>query len=231
MGKFEKKKENTILDGIDPSEDLNFFGIDLMDEKMFTMFIKKCEFLCRKSQEYDMWQRRTKALAIMQNSDHTKDDSENCPICGIQYQYAPAESHHHPITLFNLCVRQIQDWIDNRELPDKRPLDLVQEVMEKHLCSEVEHVVLCKHCHEKYHNREPKTNVELQKIIDYKRTLKIENYPDSVKAIVEEKRRLNKEYYQRKLDYTKDTLGNIQDGISKEQLVADILSESEYWEN
>ena len=183
-GNKGQKELNSLLENISAEDDLVFYGIDLMDEKMFTLFIKKTEFICRKSQEYDIWQRRTKSFAVNQNSDPDKDDSEHCPICGISYEYAAPESHHHPITLFNLCVKQFQIWIDNRELNDKRPLDLVQEVMETHLCGGVEHVVLCKHCHEKYHNGEKVTREELTKIIDYKRSLKLEAYPDTVKEVI-----------------------------------------------
>lgn len=221
------KELNSLLENIDPDEDLNFYGVDVLDHKEFTMFIKKCEFLCRKSQEYDVWQRRTKAMAVNQNAEPDRNDAENCPICGIEYQYAPAESHHHPVTLFNLCVRQFQEWIDNMEIKDKRPLDLIQEVMEKHLCNEVEHVVLCKHCHEKYHNGEQITKEVLQIIIDYKRSIKLESYPTSVKEMLELKRKQTETQRKNRQEFTNITLNNLHSDVSKEDLIKDLLSDND----
>ena len=111
-----KKELNSLLENIDPDSDLNFYGVDLLDEKAFTLFVKRNEFLCRKSQEYEMWSKRTKAFAINQNSDPERNDAEFCPICKISYEFASAESHHHPVTLFNIVVRHFQAWIDNNEL-------------------------------------------------------------------------------------------------------------------
>ena len=220
-----KKNENGLLENIDPEMDLVFYGIDLNDDKAFNMFIKKCEFLCRKTVEYEMWAKRTKALAINQNSDPEANDAEYCPICKIQYQYAPAESHHHPITLFNLCVRQFQEWVDGNELPDKRPLDLIQEDMEKHLCDEVEHVVLCKHCHEKYHNGEININNELQKIIDYKRSKKFEAYPNTIKENMEIRRNYEKVYSNKRREEHKKTFQDIHSDITKDDILGSIFSQ------
>ena len=225
MGKKGPVKENTLLDNVDAEEDLVFFGINVLDEKQFTMFIKKCEFLCRKSQEYDVWQRRTKLLAVNQNSDPERDDSETCPTCGINYKWAAPESHHHPVTLFNLCVRQFQDWVDENLLLDKQPLDLVQEVMEKHLCNEVEHVVLCKHCHEKYHNGEQITAEMLQKIIDYKRSIKIKESPTSVREILEKRRAINQGFVQARREFRKETLFELGQNETKEDLLRDLLND------
>ena len=230
----KKDTVNSLLENIDPELDLNFYGIDLNDEKAFNLFIKKCEFLCRKSQEYDMWQKRTKALAVNQNRDENKNDSEYCPICGIGYEFAASESHHHPITLFNLCVNQFQEWVDDQELPDKRPLDLIQEVMEKHLCDEIEHVVLCKHCHEKYHNGEINIKTELQKIIDFKRSKKIDNYPDTVKELLDIKRRSEESIWKKRKDDQKETFQNIHEDLSQEDILGSIFSqinEREFFEN
>lgn len=230
----KKDTVNSLLENIDPELDLNFYGIDLNDEKAFNLFIKKCEFLCRKSQEYDMWQKRTKALAVNQNRDENKNDSEYCPICGIGYEFAASESHHHPITLFNLCVKQFQEWVDDQELPDKRPLDLIQEVMEKHLCDEIEHVVLCKHCHEKYHNGEINIKTELQKIIDFKRSKKIDNYPDTVKELLDIKRRSEESIWKKRKDDQKETFQNIHEDLSQEDILGSIFSqinEREFFEN
>ena len=218
---------NGLLDNIDPEMDLEFYGVSLNDEKAFKLFIKKCEFLCRKSQEYEIWSKRTKALAVNQNEDPQKNDAENCPICSISYEYAQAESHHHPITLFNLVVRQFQEWIDDQIMTEKRPLDLIQEVMDKHLCNEVEYVVLCKHCHEKYHNGEHNTTKELQKIIDFKRSQKSKDYPLTLKEILDIKKQANQKIWEKRKKDQKETFGEIHSNISKEDILNDIFSQIE----
>lgn len=169
MGVIEHDLLCNLDDIVGDDEEFIFYGINIMDEKEFKKFIQKIEFLCRKSQEYEVWQKRTKMLAVHQNPDPSRCDSETCPKCGIQYDYAAPESHHHPVTLFNLVVGTFQKWIDENLLEEKQPLDLVFEVMFLHLSNKVEHVVLCKHCHERYHNGEIKTREELDKIIEYKR--------------------------------------------------------------
>ena len=150
-------------------DDVDFFGIDLADEKSFKLFIRLTENICRRTVEYTLWAQRTKMLACNQNEDPNKDDSSFCPICGLSYEYVDPESHHHPITLFNLCVNTFQSWIDENELRNKQPLDLVYDVMQLHAMGKVEHVVLCKHCHEKYHNGLFEVKEAVDKIITFKR--------------------------------------------------------------
>ena len=166
----DKPVTNPMLDlSYIRDDDVDFFGIDLADEKSFRLFIKLTEGLCRRTIEYQLWAKRTKMLAHEQNEDPDKDDSSFCPICGLSYEYVDPESHHHPITLFNLCVNTFQSWIDENELGNKQPLDLVYDVMQLHAMGKVEHVVLCKHCHEKYHNGLFEVKEAVDKIITFKR--------------------------------------------------------------
>ena len=146
----EKPNTNPMLDiSFLRDDDVDFFGIDLADEKSFRLLIKLTEGLCRRTIEYQLWAKRTKMLAHEQNEDPEKDDSSFCPICALSYEYVDPESHHHPITLFNLCINTFQNWIDENEL--------------------VEHIVLCKHCHEKYHNGLFEVKEAVDKIIAFKR--------------------------------------------------------------
>ena len=166
----DKPVTNPMLDlSFINDDDVDFFGIDLADEKSFRLFIKLTEGLCRRTIEYQLWAKRTKMLAHEQNEDPDKDDSSFCPICGLSYEYVDPESHHHPITLFNLCVNTFQSWIDENELRSKQPLDLVYDVMQLHAMGKVEHVVLCKHCHEKYHNGLFEVKEAVDKITTFKR--------------------------------------------------------------
>ena len=166
----DKPVTNPMLDlSYIRDDDVDFFDIDLADEKSFRLFIKLTEGLCRRTIEYQLWAKRTKMLAHEQNEDPDKDDSSFCPICGLSYEYVDPESHHHPITLFNLCVNTFQSWIDENELRNKQPLDLVYDVMQLHAMGKVEHVVLCKHYHEKYHNGLFEVKEAVDKIITFKR--------------------------------------------------------------
>lgn len=154
--------------GLQDSEDgVYFWGINLADEKEFKKFIKSTETVCRKTIEYDMWQKKTKINASAQNEDPQRDDSLNCPHCGISYELVRSESHHHPITLWNIVVGIFQDWVDNDRLDEKTPLDLVVETMELHTKDRVACVVLCKHCHEKFHSRVEDVYEHVNKISDY----------------------------------------------------------------
>lgn len=166
----DKPVTNPMLDlSYIRDDDVDFFGIDLADEKSFKLFIRLTENICRRTVEYTLWAQRTKMLACNQNEDPNKDDSSFCPICGLSYVYVDPESHHHPITLFNLCVNTFQSWIDENELRNKQPLDLVYDVMQLHAMGKVEHAVLCKHCHEKYHNGLFEVKEAVDKIITFKR--------------------------------------------------------------
>ena len=231
----DKPVTNPMLDlSYIRDDDVDFFGIDLADEKSFRLFIKLTEGLCRRTIEYQLWAKRTKMLAHEQNEDPDKDDSSFCPICGLSYEYVDPESHHHPITLFNLCVNTFQSWIDENELRNKQPLDLVYDVMQLHAMGKVEHVVLCKHCHEKYHNGEINIKTELQKIIDFKRSKKIDNYPDTVKELLDIKRRSEESIWKKRKDDQKETFQNIHEDLSQEDILGSIFSqinEREFFEN
>lgn len=211
------------LEGIVGDDDeLIFYGVDILDEREFKKFIQRIEFLCRKSQEYDVWQKRTKMLAVHQNSDPNKCDSENCPICGIAYQYAPPESHHHPITLFNMVVAKFQEWVDNNILDDKQPLDLVFEVMFSHLTNRVEHVVLCKHCHERYHNGEYKTREALDIIIEYKREQEKLNYSDEKREQNDLKDIEKRQEREERQEFRRNALGVNLDDFPEVDLLAEV---------
>lgn len=185
--KASKDEGNSLIDNLNyDNDEFLFYGVNILDEKEFVTFVKKIEFLCRKSQEYYVWSKKTKQDAKYQNPDPSKDDSSVCPICDIHYEYADPESHHHPITLFNLVLRQFQSWVDDNVLEEKTALDLVQEIMSDHLINRVEHVVICKHCHEKYHNGEIVVRAAIDKIMEYKREVQRNNMPDTVKLKFEQ---------------------------------------------
>jgi hypothetical protein len=89
----DKPVTNPMLDlSYIRDDDVDFFGIDLADEKSFKLFIRLTENICRRTVEYTLWAQRTKMLACNQNEDSNKDDSSFCPICGLSYEQASSFS-------------------------------------------------------------------------------------------------------------------------------------------
>jgi len=126
-------------------ETVEWMGFDLSSEKMYALLIKKLEFLIRKSIQYDIWQKRSK---IGVNA---------CPVCKESLYYLKPESHHYPETLFDVCDTILQEHIYENDLDEYNELDIVQEVMTKHNTNNINYVVLCKQCHERYHSDVPDT--------------------------------------------------------------------------
>lgn len=125
------------------TETAEWMGFDLSKEKHYTMLIKKLEFLIRKSIQYDIWQKRSK-IGI-----------QECPICQESLYYLKPESHHYPETLFDIVDNCLQTHIHENDLDGLNELDIVQEVLTKHMRDNVNYIVLCKQCHEKYHDNVP----------------------------------------------------------------------------
>ena len=118
-------------------------GQDLSNEAHYTKTIKKIEFLIRKSFQYDIWQKRSK-IGV-----------KKCPICNEDLYYLKPESHHYPETLFDLVDNCLQDHIQKNDLDELDEFDISQEIMHKHKMNQVSYVVLCKQCHQKYHEDVP----------------------------------------------------------------------------
>jgi len=120
-----------------------FYKYDLSNEAQFIRCIKQLEFMSRKSLSYDSWQKRTKYPV------------DKCPLCGDDFEFAKPETHHHPETLFNVVEGILQKHIDLNDLDDFTDLQIVEEIMLAHFDKKVQYIVLCKHCHEKYHDGSP----------------------------------------------------------------------------
>ena len=65
--------------------------------------------------------------------------------------YLKPESHHYPETLFDVVDNILQEHIQNNDLDEFDEFDISQEVMSKHKMNQVNFIVLCKQCHERYH--------------------------------------------------------------------------------
>jgi len=120
-----------------------WYRYDLSNEKQFVLCIKKLEFMVRKSFSYDSWQKRTKYPV------------SECAICNESFEWVKPETHHHPQTLFDIVEGILQKHIDLNDISDFTDFDICQEIMDAHFQKKVNYVVLCKQCHEKYHDNHP----------------------------------------------------------------------------
>ena len=125
------------------NETSEWMGFDLSKEKQYTMVIKKLEFIIRKSLQYDIWQKRSK-IGV-----------DTCPICEESLHFLKPESHHYPATLFDIVDQVLQEHIHENTLDEQNDLDIAQEVLSKHMRNTIDYIVLCKQCHEKYHDDVP----------------------------------------------------------------------------
>ncbi len=99
--------------------------------------------MCRKSFSYDSWQKRTKY------------PTNSCPTCGEDFQWVKPETHHWPDTLFNIVEGILQKHIDLNDLDEFTDFEIADEIMQAHFAKKVSYIVLCKSCHEKYHDDHP----------------------------------------------------------------------------
>lgn len=120
-----------------------WYKYDLSNERQFIRCIKQLEFMVRKSMSYDSWQKRTKYAV------------SECPLCGESYEFVKPETHHHPRTLFDVVEGVLEKHIDLNNLNDFTDLEIADEIMQAHFQKKVQFIVLCKHCHEKYHDNNP----------------------------------------------------------------------------
>lgn len=120
-----------------------WYNYDLSNQAQFIRCIKKLEYLVRKSMSYDLWQKRSKYSVT------------ECPVCGESFEFVKPETHHHPRTLFDIVEGVLQKHIDINDLDDYTDFQICEEIMHAHFSKKVDYIVLCKHCHDKYHNNVP----------------------------------------------------------------------------
>ena len=120
-----------------------WYKYDLGNEAHYVRCIKQLEYMVRKSMGYDSWQKNSKFSVTM------------CPICGEDFEFVKPESHHHPFTLFDIVDDILQKHIDLNNLDDFTDFEICEEIMDMHFTKKVKYIVLCKHCHDKYHSGVP----------------------------------------------------------------------------
>jgi len=131
------------MEEFEDMEELMWYDYNLAEPTFFNRAIKALQKICRGTIEYDVWQTRTKM------------DKTQCPVCDCNYDYINAETHHYPRTMFNVVADVVQKYIDENNIDTKEPLDIIQEVMHKHLANRIDNIVLCEPCHKKFHNNDP----------------------------------------------------------------------------
>ena len=136
-----------------------WWGYDLSRPQTYTKCIKQLVRIARLTLEYAEWQKETK-----------KGVGDQCLVCRADFMYVRPETHHYPLTLFEVIENKLQDMIHNNTIDEIEPLEFLRAVMRDHLNGKVEHIVLCKACHEKYHMQDPETIKLIEKIYNERNT-------------------------------------------------------------
>ncbi len=126
---------------------------DLNEEKVFSRYIKKIEQLFRQSYSYKFWVK-------MQYAKRTLI----CPFSGINgdVQYNLLELHHHPFTLYDLCIKQqekvIRIYETNKKYDERYHVlnqvpefDVIRVIQDQHLIDLVPYIPLAETYHKWYH--------------------------------------------------------------------------------
>ncbi len=130
-----------------------WWGYDLSKPATYSKCIKNLVKQCRTTFEYNIWQKMTKSGC-----------GDTCPICNVEYIYSRPESHHYPRTLYEVVEAVMQEYIHSNSIDDITPLELIKEIMDLHLANQVDNIVLCKHCHAKYHDMDPETMKQVEQL-------------------------------------------------------------------
>lgn len=109
-------------------------------EASYKKFVKNCEMLVRRCNEYKLW--REYIVDVLQHN--------TCMITNESMEQVGIEIHHHMPGLFVLVSALV-----NRKLEQEQEFcsfDIAQEAIELHFQNKIGYVVLLKSMHEKFHN-------------------------------------------------------------------------------
>ncbi len=109
-------------------------------ETAYKKFIRNCEMIVRRCQEYKLW--REYILDILQIN--------SCLITHESMDEVTIEVHHHLPSLFTLVSALVNKKLDEGE--DFCTFDICCEAIELHFANKVGYVTLLKSMHEKFHN-------------------------------------------------------------------------------
>ena len=110
------------------------------NEAAYKKFVKNCEMLIRRCNEYSLW--RNYIIDVLQINE--------CMITHESVEQVTIEVHHHIPSLFALSASLV-----NKRLDADEPFcsfDIAQEAIELHFKNRIGYVTLLQSMHEKFHN-------------------------------------------------------------------------------
>jgi hypothetical protein len=139
----EEIKSN--ISGLELYSDMHPFRLSLKirnfeNEAAYKKFIRNCETLVRKCNEYSLW--KNYIIDILQIN--------SCMITHESIDQVTVEVHHHVPSLYILISSLINKKIDNDE--SFCSFDIAYEAIELHFKNKIGYITLLKSIHEKFHN-------------------------------------------------------------------------------
>ncbi|MFW9871762.1 MAG: hypothetical protein ACFFG0_01585 [Candidatus Thorarchaeota archaeon] len=139
----EEIKSN--VSGLELYSDIHPFRLSLRitnfeNEATYKKFIKNCELLVRRCNEYNLW--RNYIIDILQINE--------CMITHESIDQVTIDVHHHIPSLYTLVASLINKKLDEEQ--SFCSFDIAQEAIELHFKNRIGYVTLLKSMHEKFHN-------------------------------------------------------------------------------
>jgi hypothetical protein len=135
-----EKKEDIVFRHENIGFTLPLRTSEFSSEKEHIKFVKNVETAVRRSNEYHYWTSYITDALGHTTCSLTKESMHECSV----------EIHHHPITLYNICVAVIQDCMNKQE--KFCSFDIATKIIELHFQDRVGYIPLLSSLHEKYHN-------------------------------------------------------------------------------
>jgi len=110
------------------------------NEADYKKFIKNCEMLVRRCNEYKLW--KNYIIDVLQVNE--------CMITHESIDQVTIEVHHHIPSMFTLICGLVNKKIESQQ--DFCTFDIAQEAIELHFKNKIGYVTLIKSMHEKFHN-------------------------------------------------------------------------------
>lgn len=110
------------------------------NEAQFKKFVKNCELLIRRSNEYNLW--RNYIMEIL--------GLNTCHITDEHISEVSVEVHHHIPSLYAVVSAVINHKVNNQE--NFCSFDIARDVIELHFQNRIGYTILIKTMHEKFHN-------------------------------------------------------------------------------
>lgn len=121
------------------------------NETEYKKFVKNCEMLVRRCNEYKLW--KSYIVDVLQIN--------SCMITHENMSEVSIEVHHHIPSLFTLICALINKHIEDSN--DFCSFDIAQQAIELHFKNKIGYVTLLKSMHEKFHNGYLDIPIELVK--------------------------------------------------------------------